>query len=73
MELTFWGAASTSDNVGGLPYFRGGFVKGAQEGEGLERLETLLKSGEYDLIVLGGIDWNALSLSARYEILKRVE
>jgi len=73
MDYTFWGAATVSGNLGVPPYFRGGYVKGAEPGERLKRLERLLEADDYDLIVVSGFDWNSLPLFARYEILKRVK
>jgi len=52
---------------------RGGWYKGDEPGDKIERLRTLLSEPDYDLIVVGSIDWRDLPLFAKYEILRRVK
>ncbi|MBC8443200.1 hypothetical protein H8D79_00590, partial [PVC group bacterium] len=73
MEYAFWGA--WGDNLDDLfrhGYLRRGYYKGDGPGDKEKRLRMLLTDADYDLIVMGAIDWRGLPLFAKYEILRRV-
>ena len=73
MEYAFWGA--WGDNLDDLfrhGYLRRGYYKGDGPGDKEQRLRMLLADADYDLIVMGAIDWRGLPLFAKYEILRRV-
>jgi len=74
IDYDFWGAnGCKGDSVLKEGRLRFGYYKGDEPGDKKRRLEALLKDREYDLIVIGSVDWRDLPLSARYNILRQVK
>jgi len=75
IDYAFFGTRS----VKGKDMLNPGYLRGGKyhyetdlPGDKLKRLQTLLED-EYDLIVVAGVDWRDLPLSAKYEILRQAK
>jgi len=74
MDYEFWGAGGRNADDLFRCGIRVGWFKGDAPGDKLKRLKRILRDGaDYDLIVMGEIQWHGLPLFARYQILKRVK
>jgi len=74
MEYEFFATAGKSgEGVLAPNHLRQGHYLGDEPGDKLRRLKRLLEGPDYDLIVMGDLDWTSFPLFARYEILKKVK